>query len=419
MGAQPYFQWNGITVGLDFALSIPTMDPIQYNPSITYPEEAIIPELDPWETEFHTNNRILGALLSAAAPIEFNALELTGTARLSADAVAEAGIYLENAEDHADIGASIGAGLNLTLNLEASSDLLNGLPKQLRDMLPTEFTFKYLIAGTPIFTTPEIEVPLGDSTFDIDAFRQAIADFDPTDDYQTADDVTGSVTISYDDVDVPMNFRDTSGDGKPDEVSVTIGASASNYAETSATAGVDFFFKEIDEYGQVVQSNSIFETLGHLWNQTIELTDATVVRSDTGTVEIHLDGLLELVTGSPVWMTTIVDTEEETNLLAFEADFVSGEGAEGILQVFWDSELVATIDERMVGDEEETFLFALSDTFGPGAYTLSFRLDSFTDIASNVLIDNITTGYMASVPEPATLTLLALGGLAMLKRRRY
>jgi hypothetical protein len=81
IGAQPYFQWHGITVGLDFSLSVPTMDPIQYNPSITYPEESISPALDPWETEFHTNNRILGALLSAAAPIEFKPHRQTGCDR--------------------------------------------------------------------------------------------------------------------------------------------------------------------------------------------------------------------------------------------------------------------------------------------------------------------------------------------------
>ncbi|MDP6634083.1 MAG: PEP-CTERM sorting domain-containing protein [Phycisphaerae bacterium] len=408
---------------------------------------------------------------------------MTGTARLSADAVAEAGVYLEDTEDHADIGASIGAGLNLTLTLEADSDLLNGLPRQLRDMLPTEFTFKYPIAGTPTFTAPEIEIPLGGSAFDIDAFRQALADVDPGDEYDTADDVTGTVTI----LGVPMNLRDTSGDGEPDEASVTIGASASAYAETSATAGVDFFFKEVDEHGQVIHSKSIFETLGHLWNQTVELTDETVTRRETGTVVIHPDGLLELATDLPVWMTTTVDIEEETNLLAFEADFISEEGAEGILQVFWDSELVATIDERMIGDEEETFLFTLSDVFASGTHTLSFRLDPSTAVDSSIVIDNITTGYLvgafdpllgdtngdgvvddldyanfvaqfgglpgeasadfngdgivdledfvmmrgnfgfgvalapeqgALAPEPATLSLLALGGLAMLRRRR-
>jgi hypothetical protein len=414
IGAQPYFQWDGITLGLDFSLSIPTMKPIQYSPSITYPEHPFSPELAPWEVEFGTNSKILGTLLSSAAPIEFNALTLTGTARVSADAEAEAGIYLANEADQANIGASIGAGLNLTLNLKASSDLLNVLPRQLRELLPTDFEFTYPIAGAGPFSTPEIAVSLGGTTFDIEAFRQNLADIDPADEYETKDDVTGGVVI----LGVPINLRDTNGDGRPDEASVTLGVSASAYAQTSATAGLDFYFREVGQQGSLVQSRSIFEALGHLLNRAVEITDETVVKSNTGEVEIHPDGLVEMVTGSPVWMTTIVQTEELTNLLAFEASFVSEEGAEGILQVFWGEDLVATLDERLSGDGMEEYMFALPDTFDPGAYTLSFRLDSFTDVPSDILIGHITTGYMANVPEPATFGLLALGGLAALLRKR-
>ena len=413
IGAQPYFQWDGITVGLDFSLSVPTLEPITYNPSITYPEEPFAPELDPWQTTFGTNNWILGKLLNAAAPIDINLVELTGTARLSADASAEAGIYLEEGEDHADIGASIGAGLNLTLNLQAKSDLLSWLPKQIEDLLPLDFTFQYPILGTPTFSTPEIPITLGGLTFDIDAFRSDLAAIDLLDEYVTAADVNGPVSI----LGIPMNFRDTSGDGEPDEASITVGASASAYAQTSATAGLDFFFYELDEHGSVLESKSIFETFGHLWKRTVEITDATVVRSDTGTVEIHPDGVLQLLTGSPAWMTTLVEIEEEINLLAFEADFESEMGAEGILQVFWDDELVASIDERIAGDLPVEYLFALPETYGIGAYALAFRLDPFTDISSDVLISSITTGYMANVPEPSQCSLLTATLIVFLRTR--
>ena len=58
----------------------------------------------------------------------------------------------------------------------------------------------------------------------------------------------------------------------------------------------------------------------------------------------------------------------------------------------------------------------LPGNFEPGEYILSFRLDPYTDIDSSILIDKVATGFVT--PEPATLTLLAFGGLAMLRRRR-
>ncbi len=259
-----------------------------------------------------------------------------------------------------------------------------------------------------------MEVPLGGWNFDIDVFRQALADVDPLDGYFTIDDINGAVNI----LSVPMNFLDTDYDGVPDEASITIGASASAYAETSATAGLDFYFREVDEMGNPVESKSIFDSFAYLWNKSVEIADDTIFKSDTGEIEIDIDGLLEMTTGSPVWMMTIIDIEEYTNLLAFEAQFTSEEGAEGLLQIYWDDELVATIDERLAGDELESYIFSLCGTYEASSYELAFRLDPYTDISSSVLIGSITTGYIQSIPEPGSVMLLAIGGMGMMRRRR-
>jgi len=102
--------------------------------------------------------------------------------------------------------------------------------------------------------------------------------------------------------------------------------------------------------------------------------------------------------------------------LTFEADFTSDPGAEGLLAVFWDYELVDLIDERYVLDGMQEYSLFLPGNFDPGEYILSFRLDPYTPVDSSVLIDNVATGYVT--PELATLTLLALGGLAVFRRRR-
>ena len=67
-------------------------------------------------------------------------------------------------------------------------------------------------------------------------------------------------------------------------------------------------------------------------------------------------------------------------------------------------------------DGVQEYTMFLPGNFEPGAYALSFRLDPYTAIDSSVLIDNVATGFVT--PEPATLSLLAFGGLAVLRRRR-
>jgi hypothetical protein len=64
----------------------------------------------------------------------------------------------------------------------------------------------------------------------------------------------------------------------------------------------------------------------------------------------------------------------------------------------------------------QEYTMLLPSNFEPGDYLLSFRLDPYTAIDSSVLIDNVSTGFVT--PEPASLSLLALGGLALVRRRK-
>ena len=118
-------------------------------------------------------------------------------------------------------------------------------------------------------------------------------------------------------------------------------------------------------------------------------------RAIRATFMLHTDGL-QLQTGSSVW-TIVITLDEETNLLAFSAEFLSEEGAEGILQIFFNGELAATVDERTAVEGIVEYIFSLPETLEAGDYLLEFRLDPLTDVASNIQIDNITMGYI--VPE--------------------
>lgn len=397
VGAQPSFQWDGFTVGFDFSLSIPTLNPIEYHPSVTYPETPFAPQLDPWEVTFGTNNWLLGSALSTVAPVDFNALTLSGLARLRGEVAAIAGVFLEDTEDHAVIGAALTGGLFLDLSLEAQSGLLDVLPNKLQDLVPTTLDFTYPIAGASI-STPEAPVSIG-YQFDVDEFIQGLAALtgEPVGHFEGTVDVLG----------LPMNFLDLTGDDNIDNVSVTVGASATLYAETSATAGLDFYFYEVDSFGTPIGGTSIFDAWSGVWNQAIEIAQDTVIVSATGEVAINdVDGLFTMTTGSPVWLSTVVQVTDETNLLALAVDFLSDAGAEGLLQIYWDGELVATVDERNAADALQSYVFALDGRYEDGFHQLAFRLDSFTETASSVQIGNLTTGFLATVPESSTFGLL-------------
>ena len=136
--------------------------------------------------------------------------------------------------------------------------------------------------------------------------------------------------------------------------------------------------------------------------------------SDTGSIEMAGTSLT-LTTGSPVWFATLLDLDEAVNFVNFEAEFLSAVGAEGLLSVYWDGELIGTVDERFPLDELfDVYSMGLGGDFAPGAYTLSFRLDPFTDVQSSVLIHNVSTGL---VPEPGSAAVLGIAGLFVLRRR--
>jgi hypothetical protein len=140
--------------------------------------------------------------------------------------------------------------------------------------------------------------------------------------------------------------------------------------------------------------------------------------STTGTVTVE-DTAITLATGSPVWLGMLVEITEPVNFLNFQAEFLSLPGAEGLLSVYWEGELVGVVDERFpFGALYGGYSLPLTATFDPGEYTLAFRLDPYTDVASEVRVDDIRTGF-TPVPEPAVASLLAcLSPFALLRRRR-
>ena len=134
------------------------------------------------------------------------------------------------------------------------------------------------------------------------------------------------------------------------------------------------------------------------------------VTSSTGTVAITGTGF-SLITGSPVWMLSLVVVTKPVNTLTFDAEFLSS-GAEGLLAVYWDDQYAGQVDERYVLDGSQQYSFFLPDIFDPDAYSLAFRLDSYTGAQSNVVIGNVFTGFV--VPEPSTIVMGFTGAVSLL-----
>ncbi|MCH8042807.1 MAG: hypothetical protein IID44_03725 [Planctomycetes bacterium] len=102
---------------------------------------------------------------------------------------------------------------------------------------------------------------------------------------------------------------------------------------------------------------------------------------------------INLQSASPAWLAAGIVVDEPVNLMTFSIEFTSQPRAEGLLAVYWDDAVLATIDERfaLAGDQE--YILGLPES-EPGYHVVAFRLDPFSAESSSVSITNINTGYV-------------------------
>lgn len=97
--------------------------------------------------------------------------------------------------------------------------------------------------------------------------------------------------------------------------------------------------------------------------------------------------------GLPVWVSFAVPVTNQVNFVTFEAQFDSTNGAVGLLSVYWGTNLIGTVDERVVVPGQQRYSFALPEVTPTGLYLLGFRLDPHSDVQSSVNVTNIATGF--------------------------
>src|SRR3989338_8483874 len=153
----------------------------------------------------------------------------------------------------------------------------------------------------------------------------------------------------------------------------------------------------------------------------LDLTAVPNMESNTGRLEIQGSGLtlgtswapssgeflLNSVASSPrtepAWIIASVEITNAVNFITLEAQFTSTNGAEGLLSVFWDTNELGQIDERVVLPGLREYSFGLPEKVTNGTWVLGFRLDAFGGTSSSVLVTNVSFGFVG-ITEPFSLS---------------
>lgn len=109
-----------------------------------------------------------------------------------------------------------------------------------------------------------------------------------------------------------------------------------------------------------------------------------------GSIEKYDNGF-KATTQSPAWIVLSVDVTNALNFVSFEGQFQSIKQAGGLLSVYWDTNIIGSVDEQVIrpGMKHYTMVFPQATN---GNHFLGFRIDRLTEIQSVVLITNLFIG---------------------------
>ena len=122
---------------------------------------------------------------------------------------------------------------------------------------------------------------------------------------------------------------------------------------------------------------------------------------------------LDETSSGPAWLATGVAVSNFVNFIQFDAVFTDTNSAQGLLTVYWNTNQIGVMDERVAQTNLQTYRFELPGTVSSGNYTLSLRLDSFTN-SSSIIVTNVTTGFVGLM-QPSTLGISVTNGAPMLQ----
>jgi hypothetical protein len=119
-------------------------------------------------------------------------------------------------------------------------------------------------------------------------------------------------------------------------------------------------------------------------------------------------------TNVPAWLSVGLTITNPVNFVQFDAAFTDTNSAQGLLTVYWDTNQIGMVDERVASTNLQTYRFALPGTVPNDVYVLGFRLDSFSNTLASVTVTNVTTGFVG-VNQPITLGILLTNGTPLVQ----
>jgi len=119
-----------------------------------------------------------------------------------------------------------------------------------------------------------------------------------------------------------------------------------------------------------------------------------------------------MLSGSPAWIGFIAPYTNAVNVIDFDADFTSSAGAAGLLTLYWDTNVIGTVDEQIVGQGTQHYTLPIPLAMSFTTHVLGFRLDPFTNIQSVVTLTNVVLSAVG-VTQPFSLTATMTNGSPM------
>jgi probable HAF family extracellular repeat protein len=134
-----------------------------------------------------------------------------------------------------------------------------------------------------------------------------------------------------------------------------------------------------------------------------DFTQSPTIQSETGIIQKYMDHI-NLLSGSPVWLSTVVIPTNPVNFVSFDAEFTSSVGARGVLTVLWDTNTIGTLDERFIEPGLQHYRFSFLRAEANSLHFLGLRLEPFIDIQSSLTLTNVVFNYVG-VTQPFSLSI--------------
>lgn len=143
-------------------------------------------------------------------------------------------------------------------------------------------------------------------------------------------------------------------------------------------------------------------------DQRLPLTLESLVCASSPSATINVQGSgFAVRTNASVWISFALVLTNPVNFLSFDSWFTGSVGAQGLLSVYWDTNKIAYLDQRVVSPGIQNYAFSLPFRATNGSYTLAFRLDPHDSIDSGITVTNLALGFSGG-GDPAYLAISPL-----------